>query len=157
MEGPRPPVAPNEQNGIQDDTQAQILRELKRQNALLEEQLALQREQKHRRKVDPASLTTAERLAWELKRSKNAFLKPRLLSDEMCSFMGLPTNSLRSQTDVTKFISGYVKENNCFDPTFKRRIHPDAKLAKLLGTNGRDEVTYLNLQTYLRPHFIKRI
>ena len=155
MQDQRPPVAPDQQVGIEDDTQAQILRELKRQNALLEEQLALQREQKHRRKVDPATLTTAERLEWEMRRKNNAFLKPRLLTDEMCVFMGLPTNSLRSQTDVTKFISAYVKEHNCFDHRFKRRIVPDTKLAKLLRTNDKDEVTYLNLQSFLKVHYVK--
>ena len=123
--------------------QERILIELKRQNALLEEQLRPQREADARKRHENTRM--------------ESFQKPRLLSDEMCSFMGLPTKSQRSQVDVTKFISGYVKENNCFDPKFKRRIYPDAKLAKLLGTNGRDEVTYLNLQTYLRPHFIKRI
>ena len=42
MEGPRSPLTPDKQV----DMQAQILRELKRQNALLEEQLAPQRKQK---------------------------------------------------------------------------------------------------------------
>jgi hypothetical protein len=48
MEDPKPPVAPNEQLGNKDDTQAQILKELKRQNALLEEQLVAQREEKRK-------------------------------------------------------------------------------------------------------------
>jgi chromatin remodeling complex protein RSC6 len=69
--------------------------------------------------------------------------------------MGLPANSKRSQTDVTKFISGYVKSHNCFDPNFKRRILPDAKLGKLLRVTDKDEVSYLNLQTYLKVHFVK--
>lgn len=154
MEHTKPLFIDNKKAILQDGTQAQILRELKRQNALLEEQIALQREQKHRSKVDPATLTAAERLEWEARR-KNAFLKPRLLTDEMCVFMSLPTNSLRSQTDVTKFISAYVKEHNCYDHRFKRRIVPDTKLAKLLRTNDKDEVTYLNLQSYLKVHYNK--
>jgi chromatin remodeling complex protein RSC6 len=132
--------------------QAQILRELKRQNALLEEQLSLQREQK--RKVDLATLSPEDRAKWDERRKQNAFIKPRLLTDEMCSFMGIPNYSMRSQTDVTKFISAYVKQHNCFDPKFKRRIHPDAKLAKLLRTKDKDEVTYLNLQSFLKVHFM---
>jgi len=52
MQDPRPPVAPDQQIGIQDDTQAQILRELKRQNALLEEQLRPQREADARKKAE---------------------------------------------------------------------------------------------------------
>jgi chromatin remodeling complex protein RSC6 len=69
--------------------------------------------------------------------------------------MGLPSKSLKSQTDVTKFIANYVKTHNCFDPSFKRRILPDAKLGKLLRVKDGQEVTYLNLQSFLKVHFIK--
>lgn len=127
-------------------TPEQILIELKRQNALLEEQLRPQREADARRERSLRPRLIAE---------GNSFITPRLISEEMCSFMGLPIKSQRSQTDVTKFISGYVNSHSCFDPTFKRRIFPDTKLAKLLRVTDKDEVTYLNLQTYLRPHFIK--
>jgi chromatin remodeling complex protein RSC6 len=113
------------------------------------------RDSKRRRKVDPATLSPEARAAWEARRANNAFLKVRPLSDELCGFMGLASKSQKSQTDVTKFISGYVKSHNCFDPTFKRRILPDAKLAKLLRVTDKDEVTYLNLQTYLKVHFLK--
>ena len=113
------------------------------------------RDSKRRRKVDPATLSPEARAAWEARRANNAFLKVRPISDELATFMGLPSKSLKSQTDVTKFISGYVKSHNCFDPTFKRRILPDAKLAKLLRVTDKDEVTYLNLQTYLKVHFLK--
>ena len=113
------------------------------------------RDSKRRRKVDPATLSPEERAKYDARRANNAFLKVRPLSDELCSFMGLASKSLKSQTDVTKFISGYVKSHNCFDPTFKRRILPDAKLAKLLRVTDKDEVTYLNLQTYLKVHFLK--
>ena len=113
------------------------------------------RDSKRRRKVDPATLSPEERAKWEARRANNAFLKVRPLSDELAAFMSLPSKSLKSQTDVTKYISGYVKSHNCFDPTFKRRILPDAKLAKLLRVTDKDEVTYLNLQTYLKVHFLK--
>ena len=113
------------------------------------------RDSKRRRKVDPATLSPEDRVKWEARRANNAFLKVRPLSDELSVFMGLPSKSLKSQTDVTKFISGYVKSHGCFDPSFKRRILPDAKLAKLLRVTDKDEVTYLNLQTYLKVHFLK--
>jgi chromatin remodeling complex protein RSC6 len=67
----------------------------------------------------------------------------------------LPAKSQRSQTEVTKFISTYVKTHNCFDPNFKRRILPNAALAKLLKVDDKTEVTYLNLQKYLKVHFLK--
>jgi len=113
------------------------------------------RDSKKRRKIDPADMTPEQRTAWEARRANNAFLKMRPLSDELCSFMGLPAKSQRSQTDVTKFVSTYVKSHNCFDPSFKRRILPDAKLGKLLRVSDGQEVTYLNLQSFLKVHFLK--
>lgn len=113
------------------------------------------RDSKKRRKVDPATLNPEEKAAWEARRANNAFLKMRPLTDELCSFMGLPAKSQRSQTDVTKFVSTYVKAHNCFDPNFKRRIIPDTKLGKLLRVKDGQEVTYLNLQSFLKVHFVK--
>ena len=113
------------------------------------------RDSKKRRRKNPADMTPEEKKAWEARRANNAFLKLRPVSDELSAFMGLPPKSQRSQTDVTKFISNYVKTHNCFDPNFKRRIIPDAKLAKLLRVKDGQEVTYLNLQSFLKVHFLK--
>jgi len=113
------------------------------------------RDSKKRRKVDPATLSPEDKAAWDARRANNAFLKMRPLTDELCSFMGLPAKSQRSQTDVTKFVSTYVKAHNCFDPNFKRRIIPDTKLGKLLRVKDGQEVTYLNLQSFLKVHFVK--
>jgi len=114
-----------------------------------------QRDSKKKRKINPADMTPEQRTAWEARRANNAFLVQRPLTDELCHFMGLKAGEKRSQTEVTKFISDYVKSHNCFDPTFKRRILPNAALAKLLRVDDKTEVTYLNLQKYLKVHFKK--
>lgn len=113
------------------------------------------RDSKKKRKINPADMTPEQRAAYEARRNNNAFLKPKEMSDELCSFMGLAAGSKRSQTEVTHFISEYVKSHNCFDPSFKRRIIPNALLAKLLRVDDKTEVTYLNLQRYLKVHFKK--
>jgi chromatin remodeling complex protein RSC6 len=113
------------------------------------------RDSKKKRKIDPATLTPEQRVAWEARRANNAFLVEKPLSDELCHFMGIAAKSKRSQTQVTKFISEYVKSHNCFDPNFKRRILPNAALAKVLRVDDKTEVTYLNLQKFLKVHFIK--
>ena len=115
------------------------------------------RDSKRRVKVDPATLSPEARAVWEARRANNAFLKLRPISDELSAFMGLPAKSQRSQTDVTKYVSTYVKEHSCFDPSFKRRIIPDAKLGKLLRAKDGQEVTYLNLQSFLKVHFLKPV
>ena len=113
------------------------------------------RETKKKKKKNPADMTPEERKTWEARRANNAFLIQRPLTDELAAFMGLKSGEKRSQTEVTKFISGYVKQHNCFDPNFKRRILPNAALGKLLRVSDKDEVTYLNLQSFLKVHFIK--
>ena len=113
------------------------------------------REIKKKKKKNPEDMTPEERKTWEARRANNAFLVQRPLTDELCHFMGLKSGEKRSQTEVTKFISSYVKEHSCFDPAFKRRILPNSALAKLLRVSDKDEVTYLNLQSFLKVHFIK--
>ena len=113
------------------------------------------RESKRRVRKDPETMTPEERATWEARRASNAFLKPRAITDELAKFMSLPTKSQVSQTQVTKFISTYVKEHGCFDPNFKRRIVPDAALGKLLRAKDGQEITYLNLQSFLKVHFVK--
>jgi len=114
-----------------------------------------QRNSKRKHRKNPEDMTPEERKAWEARRANNAFLVQRPLSDELAHFMGLSAGSKRSQTEVTKFISNYIKTHNCFDPTFKRRIIPNAALAKLLRVGDKDDVNYLNLQKYLKVHFKK--
>lgn len=113
------------------------------------------RDSKKKRKVDPSTLTPEQRAAWEARRANNAFLKQKPLSPELAAFMGIKAGEKRSQTEVTKFISEYVKSHNCYDPSFKRRILPNAALAKLLRVDDKTEVTYLNLQKFLKVHFVK--
>jgi len=108
-----------------------------------------------RHRKNPEDMTPEERKTYESRRANNAFLKLRPITDELAAFMGLPSKSQRSQTDVTKFVATYVKSHNCFDPSFKRRILPDAKLGKLLRVKDGQEVTYLNLQSFLKVHFVK--
>ena len=114
-----------------------------------------QRDSKKKRKISPDQMTPEQRKAWEARRANNAFLVERPLSPELCSFMGISSGSKRSQTQVTKYVSEYVKSHSCFDPNFKRRIIPNAALAKLLKVDDKTEVTYLNLQKYLKVHFLK--
>jgi chromatin remodeling complex protein RSC6 len=114
-----------------------------------------QRDSKKKRKISPEDMTPEQRKAWEARRANNAFLVERPLTAELAAFMGIAAGSKRSQTQVTKYISDYVKSHNCFDPNFKRRIIPNAALAKLLRVDDKTEVTYLNLQRFLKVHFVK--
>jgi chromatin remodeling complex protein RSC6 len=80
------------------------------------------------------------------------FQVPTPISPALCSFMGRPAGSLESRSNVTKFITGYVKQHNLKD---KHDIKADAKLLKLLGLKAEDKLTYFNLQKYLNVHYLK--
>lgn len=106
-------------------------------------------------KKNVEDMTPEEKVIYEARRANNAFLKPRPLTPELCAFLTIPAGSQRSQTEVTKQVSAYVKAHGCFDPANKRRIIPDGALSKLLKVTDKDAVTYLNLQSFLKAHFIK--
>ena len=92
-------------------------------------------------------------------RKPSGFAKPSLLSDELCKFIGKPSGTLMARTDVTKHITAYIKEHNLQDPEFKRRIlvNKNNKLKKLLNVPKGQELTYFNLQTYMKVHFPKPV
>ena len=88
-------------------------------------------------------------------RTPSGFAKPGLISDELCTFLGKPSGTEIARTEVTKFLTSYIKEHELQDPNEKRRIHPDDKLRKLLNVTDEDKVTYFNIQKYMKVHFIK--
>jgi upstream activation factor subunit UAF30 len=85
----------------------------------------------------------------------SGFEKPTEISDELAKFVGEPIGTMLARTAVSKKIHEYVKANNLQNPANRRIIHPDAKLKKLLKTTGTDELSYFNLQKYLKVHFKK--
>ena len=85
----------------------------------------------------------------------SGFEKPTAISDELAKFVGEPIGVLLARTAISKRIHEYVKSNNLQDPANRRIINPDAKLKKLLKVDAKDELSYFNLQKYLKPHFKK--
>ena len=81
------------------------------------------------------------------------FQVPTDISPALCAFMGRSAGSQESRSNVTKFITGYVKEHNLKD---KHDIKADAKLLKLLNLTKEDKLTYFNLQKYLNVHYLKK-
>ena len=84
---------------------------------------------------------------------KSGFAKPGPVSVEMGKFLGLEKDGLISRTDVTKKIHEYCKAKDLQDPADKRHIKPDASLRKLLKMNKDDDLTFFNLQKYMKVHF----
>ena len=88
-------------------------------------------------------------------RAPSGFVKPAGISKELAKFLNVAEDTKIARTDVTKLITAYVKEHKLQDTTNGRKILPDSKLSSLLGVKASDEVTYFNLQKYMKPHFVK--
>jgi chromatin remodeling complex protein RSC6 len=102
-------------------------------------------------------------------RKPSGFASPVVVSDELYGFLsqfGVKSGDPIARTDVTKYITTYIKEKDLQNPEYRREIIPDATLKKLFGEplerkNPEDEssplvYTYLRLQKYLSPHFPKK-
>ncbi len=101
------------------------------------------------------------------KRPPSGFAKPTKISDALCDFLGVSHGELMARTEVTKWVTKYIREQKLQVETNKRRFEPDAKLASILGPldgtkkdkNGKTDLekgyTYFNLQKYLSPQFPK--
>ena len=83
----------------------------------------------------------------------SGFAKPGPVSDELRKFLKLGKEELIARTEVTKAINAYCKEHELQNGSDKRKILADAPLRKLLKLNKSDELTFFNLQTYLKVHF----
>ena len=88
-------------------------------------------------------------------RQPSGFVKPTRISDELAKFLGKTIGTEMARTEVSKEINAYIREKGLQDKENGRKIHPDASLAKLLALTAADELTYFNLQRYMRHHFIK--
>ena len=85
----------------------------------------------------------------------SGFTKPTLISSELALFLGQPEGTKLLRTDVAIYINAYVKDRHLHNPMNGREILPDETLIKLLKIPEGDQLTYFNLQKYLRHHFVR--
>lgn len=102
------------------------------------------REKKKADKLDPEK---------QKEKRPSVFSKPVDVTESLCEFLGRPSGTQLSRTEVTQALSKYIKENDLANPENRREIKCDAKMEKLLGVN---EVQWFQLQKYLAPHYIKK-
>ena len=88
-------------------------------------------------------------------RAPSGFAKPTEITPELCEFLNVAKGTEMARTEVTKKLTSYIKENGLQDADNKRIIIPDDKLNVLLG-NPQEQVTYFNLQKYMKVHFPKK-
>jgi len=83
----------------------------------------------------------------------NGFSKPGPVSDDLRKFLSLGKEDLIARTEVTKKITVYCQEHKLQNEKDKRIIFPDKVLTKLLNIPKGEELTYFNLQKYMKVHF----
>jgi chromatin remodeling complex protein RSC6 len=88
-------------------------------------------------------------------RAPSGFVKPTIISDELATFLGKAKGSEMARTEVSKEINQYIRTKQLQDKENGRKIHPDAPLTKLLNIGKGEELTYFNLQRYMKHHFPK--
>lgn len=161
---PAPAPAAVEQAPVNDAEQIPLLGKLGEFAEKLQQMTAfvstLKSEYKALEKTCARELKAAQKASMKRKRASgnrapSGFVKPTLISDELAAFLGKEKGSEVARTTVSKEINAYIRSAKLQDPTNGRKINPDAKLAKLLKLGKGDELTYFNLQRYMKHHFIK--
>jgi len=102
-------------------------------------------------------------------RKPSGFASPVVVSDELYSFLtnfGINKGDPIARTDVTRYVTTYIKDNDLQNHENRREIVPDAVLHKLFGPAMEHKdpndassplvYTYLKLQRYLSQHFPKK-
>ena len=102
-------------------------------------------------------------------RKPSGFASPVVVSDHLYKFLeqfGVKKTDPIARTDVTRYITTYIKDHDLQNPEHRREIIPDASLKELFGpamepkdpndANSPLVYTYLKLQKYLSAHFPKK-
>ena len=96
---------------------------------------------------------TGEKAASRAK--NNGFNAEQAVSEKLRDFLGLKEGQLASRSTVTRAINTYVTANGLKHPENGRVLVLDEKLKDLLKPPADVEITFLNLQKYLSPHYTK--
>lgn len=108
------------------------------------------------RELKAAQKASAKKRRSSGNRQPSGFIKPTLITDELATFLGKVSGTEMARTEVSKEINQYIRENKLQDAQNGRIIRPDPKLKKLLRVGNDEELTYFNLQRYMKHHFVKK-
>ena len=119
-------------------------------DALTKEVHALRKDMKKIRQhfEDP----TGEKQAARVK--NNGFNKPLGVSDKLRAFLGLAADEKISRSQVTRKMNEYVEAKGL---KAGQNISLDDTMKDLLQVPEGIQVTFLNIQKYINPHYIKEL
>jgi len=130
--------------------------ELNKTTRLLTTTLKKVHKQWSRALKDARKKSSKKKKSSSAKRAPSGFAKPSVISKELCDFLGKPEGTEMARTEVTRLLTQYIKTHSLQDPSNKRVIVPDERLTSLLQVDNSSELTYFNLQKYMKRHFPKK-
>ncbi len=107
------------------------------------------------RELKVAQKSSRKKRAASGNRAPSGFVKPTRISPQLAAFLGKSAGVEMARTEVSREINAYIREKGLQDKDNGRKIHPDANLSKLLAISDADELTYFNIQRFMKHHFIK--
>ena len=151
------PVEPTEQEENYNGEFTEIQEDLKSALALIKalgsKVSSLEKRVARDRKIMNKKMKGRVKRVVDPNKPPSGFAKPGPVSDELRSFLKLGKDELIARTEVTKKITQYCKEHNLQKEEDKRTIHVDGPLRKLLRLSKGDELTFFNLQKYMKIHY----
>jgi chromatin remodeling complex protein RSC6 len=154
VEAPVEPVEPEENydaefNEVKDSlkTALDLIKSLTSQVTTLEKRVARDR------KVMNKKMKGRVKRVVDPNKPPSGFAKPGPISLELSKFLKLEKDDLIARTEVTKRITKYCQEHDLQKKEDKRTIHPDKTLRDLLRLKKGDELTFFNLQKYMKIHY----
>jgi len=88
----------------------------------------------------------------EARTKNNGFNKPLGVSEKLRAFLGLAADEKISRSQVTRKVNEYVEAKGL---KAGQNISLDATLQDILQVPEGVQVTFLNIQKYINPHYIK--
>ena len=87
--------------------------------------------------------------------TNNGFNRPLEISEKLRTFLEMADGEMISRSEVTRRINTYVTASGLKHPENGRVIILDEKLTTLLEPPAGLQITFLNIQKYLSPHYTK--
>lgn len=109
---------------------------------------------KDQRESKKLSLKKQAKKANSGKKTTSGITSPTPITPDLAKFLGLDENQMIPRTKVTSMVIEYIKKNDLQNKENKKQIIPNVALESILQANG-EVVTFFNLQTYLKKHFLK--
>lgn len=78
--------------------------------------------------------------------------KPMVVSDKLCSFLGVDAGTHMARPEITRRISDYANRNHLKLQSDRRRLTLDTELQRLFDQPPQTEVRLCDIQRLIKPH-----